>query len=340
MVLLFKMNTTMLLILIAALLGQSCWAMDYDGFDPQPNSSESSSSEEQEAVDYVQLNFATMSHEEGRIWFYLDQHVGSPKNPRYIYELMKRLFEIHGYETPFRLGTLTSDLLTALINLKGVLQIEECFEQNIQDRYRIPLQRIGQNINLINYVQHYNNQFITLCQEHIRKTSERLIKNLGKKRRKYINDLRRIINSSEYDQLAWPQRLTNGLSKFMSKHDSGLSKQHLPGSPEHMDLFERRVQEVFDNVCIQLLHAIIPWIRVYRELVILKGLYLDTRRFLDKYTKKWFVNSMMCYELGHVRTRTHLNFRSLYEKYVADKMTNRNQLYPGGSSQMVAIDDP
>lgn len=314
------------LVTLGCLVGQSCNAiLDFQSA-PEPirgSRNENRSSKE----DFISLDLAAMSTDEAAIWQDLAQTQGRPKTPRFIYDSMIRLFDIRGL-TPFRLGELDSDFLMNLIYLKGVLGIDECSERNIQNRRAIPIDLVVNNVNLLNYVTHYSMQFIEFCYKTLSQAVIKIVKNLGKKRQKRINDLREISYSGQ--ELHWDARLSTNLANIVAKYGgNNLEKKYPPGTPEHMSLFESKVEELVGTTCHQLIKSFIPWIPIYTQLNWIRETYLIGRSFLDNYTKKWITNALVCNALAQVQNRAHRNFMPFYQKYVTSRMNKLGQLYPG-----------
>lgn len=308
------------ILLLGCLLSSPIISLAMDlGPEPQEEGTDS----EVEEIPVVDLDWNSMGEEEKQHWAVFNQFYNMPSEVNLVHESMVRIFELHGPNSRFRLGNLESDMLLELMKLKQISSVEDCSIQNIRARYQIDMWRIQHHANLLNYVRYQNRRIEKYCGDYLTKSVNEIINNLGSKRRKRINELRIIIGDEIFQE-----RLTKGFSKFVARHDSGISKEHLPGTPEHFGLFVKRIQELYKTICEQMHEGLMPWVRVYRQLYILIGSYQESFRFFDFHTTKWIDNAMVCHEFLQLQNPSHINFGLLYQNYVKLKMGNPAQLYP------------
>lgn len=305
------------LLLLVAFMSSACLAME--PLVPEP--AEDQIIQEQGNDELIILNWQSIPMEERKHWRVLEQIFGEIADPEVVYQSLARIIEIRG-NTRFKLNILDNDLLRALIQLKQIYRIADCSEENIRYRNRVDISMIPFHFNLQNYVQHHDLRLLKYCSKYLISSVEKIIENLGSERRKRINNLRRT-----YFGEPVLLRLTDGLSKFIGQYDSSWAKEYSPGTAEHRTLFELELRQLFSDTCEQMLRGLMQWVRVYRQLSMLRWMNLEFRTF-DKHTLKWIKNTMACDGFSRVQDPRDMNYRSLYQSYVISKMNNQAQLYP------------
>lgn len=287
-----------------------------------PLENQGQEAEAEAQIPVVVLYSNTISPQEMEHWKVLNQRYGKPLDPSDVYESIKQIFDIRG-DTRFRMGPLDSNLLLTLMKLRRMSNNHDCSLESLQNTQLINMLRLQNHVNLTNYIRHHIKRFLLFCIDYMTQSIDRMIENLGSRRRKRINELRQIYHSEIFNE-----RLTTGVSKFVARYDWAWPNQNLPGSDEHRALFEVKFKSLFEDTCRSLLEGFMPWVLINRRLLRLRLNYLGNTQILNKYTSKWIRNARVCSDMNPMQDPNNPSFRRMYEKYVSGKMTNPAQLYP------------